>query len=564
MPEWLKNATVYEIYPQSFLDTNGDGIGDLPGVIEKLDYIRSLNADTIWLNPCFVSPFQDAGYDVADYYRVAPRYGTNDDLKRLFDEAHKRGMHVLLDLVAGHTSIEHPWFADSQRGKESPYCNYYIWTDGWRAPTGGYRFISGYGPRDGYFMINFFYCQPALNYGFVPPDPELPWQLPADHPDVLKVREELRRIMKFWLDLGCDGFRVGMAASLVRGENRAEGIRALWQDYRAWLDREYPEAALVSEWCFPSKAIDAGFHVDFMAHSHESGYTKLFRAEPERIGNSPFAGGHSFFDRSGLGDAVPFLQQIQAHLKHLAGRGYPGIITGNHDLGRLRGGRTLEEVKVAMAFLLMLPGVPFIYAGDEIGMDNVYGLGNKEGSYNRSAARTPMQWTDAPDAGFTSAPAEDFYLPLDPSPARPDVASQENDPDSVLNLVRRLLAFRKECSAAGNGGGLRVVYAEPETCPVIYLRQAGSESILVAVNPSEKPVRAAFGPADVGKYISVFATDGVKLSEGHGESFMEMPPVSYAVYRKRGRFAGKKDRRTRGKNGKKFAYGLIFPKDGVL
>lgn len=532
MPKWLKNAVVYEVYPQSFLDTNGDGIGDLPGVIEKLDYIRSLYADTIWLNPCFVSPFQDAGYDVADYCRVAPRYGTNDDLKRLFDEAHKRGMHVLLDLVAGHTSIEHPWFVDSQRGKASPYNNYYIWTDGWDAPTGKYRFISGYGLRDGYFMINFFYCQPALNYGFVPADPKLPWQLPVNHPDVLKVREELRKIMKFWLDLGCDGFRVDMAASLVRGENAAEGIRSLWQNYRSWLDQEYPEAVLVSEWSFPSKAVDAGFHVDFMAHRKESGYTKLFRAEPERIGNSPFAGGHSFFDRSGLGDAVPFLLQLQAHLKHLAGRGYPGIITGNHDLGRLRGGRTLAEVKVAMTFLLLLPGVPFIYAGDEIGMDNVYGLGNKEGSYNRSVARTPMQWTSVPDGGFSSAPAEDFYLPLDSSPDRPDVASQEKDPDSVLNLVRQLLKLRRECPAAGNEGCFRVLYAEPETCPVIYLRQTNFESVLVAVNPSGNPVKATFGLADAGKYVKVFATDGVKLTEGYGESSMEMPSVSYAVYRK--------------------------------
>ncbi|MBO4632796.1 MAG: hypothetical protein J5858_12805, partial [Lentisphaeria bacterium] len=235
---------------------------------------------------------------------------------------------------------------------------------------------------------------------------------------------------------------------------------------------------------------------------------------------------------SGLGDAVPFLQQLQAHLKHLAGRGYPGIITGNHDLGRLRGGRTLEEVKVAMTFLLLLPGIPFIYAGDEIGMDNVYGLGNKEGSYNRSVARTPMQWTSAPDGGFSSALAEDFYLPLDPSPDRPDVASQEEDPDSVLNLVRQLLKLRRDCPAAGNEGCFRVLYAEPETCPVIYLRQTDSESVLVAVNPSGNPVKATFGLADAGKYVRVFAADGVKLAEGYGESSMEMPSVSYAVYRK--------------------------------
>ena len=532
IPEWFRNAAVYQIYPQSFLDTNGDGIGDLPGVISKLDYIKSLNVDAIWLNPCFVSPFQDGGYDVADYRRVAPRYGTNDDLKRLFEEAHKRGMHVLLDLVAGHTSIQHPWFIDSQRGKASPYCNYYIWTDGWRAPTGIYNFIRGYSPRDGYYMSNYFYCQPALNYGFAPPDPELPWQLPTDHPDVRKVREELRGIMKFWLDAGCDGFRVDMAESLVRGKNAAEGIRELWHDYRSWLEKEYPEAVLVSEWMNPSAAVDAGFHADFMIHCGDSGYTKLFRAEPERINNSPFSGGRSFFDWDGLGDATPFLRQFKRHLKHIAGRGHIGLCTGNHDLGRFRGGRTLEEVKVAMTFLLLLPGVPFIYAGDEIGMDNVFGLGNKEGSYNRSAARTPMQWDASEKAGFSTAAPEDFYLPLSSEKDRPDVASQEKDPDSLLNFIRRLLAFRKNCPAAGADGDFRVLYAEPEACPVVYSRNTTEDRVLVAVNPSGKTVSASFGWEHAENSEAVLVSPDVKLTAAAGETRLEMPPVSFAVFRR--------------------------------
>ena len=532
MPSWLKSAVVYEIYPQTFFDTNGDGIGDLPGVIAKLDYIRSLHADAIWLNPCFVSPFQDAGYDVSDYRRVAPRYGTNDDMIRLFGEAHRRGIRVLLDLVVGHTSIEHPWFIASQSGEKSPYDNYYIWTDGWGAPTGKYRFISGYGKRDGYYMINFFYCQPALNYGFTPADPAMPWQLPVDHPDVVRVREEVRDIMKFWLDLGCDGFRVDMAASLVRGADAAAGIRDLWQDYRGWLDANYPEAVLVSEWMNPSEAVDAGFHVDFMGHCCENGYTKLLRAEPERIGNSPYSGGVSFFDRAGTGDATPFLDQLQRHLKHIAGRGYVGIITGNHDLGRLRGGRTLDETKVAMAFLLLLPGVPFVYAGDEIGMDNVHGLGNKEGSYNRSAARTPIQWDASEKAGFSQAPLEQFYLPLDPSPDRPDVASQESDPDSLLNLVRRLLALRRSCRAAGNDGDFHVLFAEPDTTPVVYARNAGASGIVVAVNPSGKAADAPVAIPDFGLYCVEAASSGVTAEAADGAVALHMPPASFAVWRR--------------------------------
>ncbi|UKI32255.1 MAG: hypothetical protein L6W00_01120 [Lentisphaeria bacterium] len=130
-PAWLDDAVFYEIYPQSFQDTNGDGIGDLPGIIDRLDYIKSLNVNAIWLNPCFVSPFMDAGYDVADFYRIAPRYGTNDDMKRLCEEAHARGIRIVLDLVAGHTSIEHPWFKASASAEKTAYDDYFVWTDGW-------------------------------------------------------------------------------------------------------------------------------------------------------------------------------------------------------------------------------------------------------------------------------------------------------------------------------------------------------------------------------------------------------------------------------------------------
>ncbi len=529
-PSWLKDAIIYEIYPQTFFDTNGDGIGDLPGVIEKLDYIKSLNANAIWLNPCFVSPFQDAGYDVADYCQVAPRYGTNDDMKRLFEEAHKRGMHVLLDLVAGHTSIQHPWFLDSQKDKTNPHKNFYVWTDEWLQSTGRYRFVSGYAPRDGYFMINFFFCQPALNFGFAPADPEFPWQLPTDHPEVLKVREALREVMKFWLDMGCDGFRVDMAASLIKGPNAHEELVKLWHDYRGWLEKEYPEAILVSEWCLPRAAISAGFNVDFMAHACESGYTLLFRSEKNRISNSAFANGHSFFDREGLGDATPFLQQFQNHLKSIKGSGYVGLITGNHDLGRLRGGRPIEDVKEAIAFMMLLPGVPFVYAGDEIGMDNVYGLGNKEGSYNRSVARTPIQWDATEKAGFSTAPVENFYLPLDPSKDRPDVASQESDPNSLLNFTRNILALRKECPAAGNAGDFRVLFAEEKAYPVVYGRRTADSGVLVAVNPSGKAVKASFGLEDCAKYHAKYVSQGVKLSSREGVTEIEMPPASYAVY----------------------------------
>ena len=232
IPEWFRNAVLYEIYPQSFRDSDGDGIGDLAGIIEKLDYVKSLGVDAIWLNPCFDSPFQDAGYDVRDYRKVAARYGTAADLKKLFDEVHRRKMRLLLDLVPGHTSLEHPWFKAAVSREKTPFDDYYVFTDGKVKDLDGYPFITGYGERDGFYMINYFYSQPALNYGFSDPKPEHPRQLSAGDPRLKPLREEIRQVMKFYLDAGCDGFRVDLAFSLVKGrEKRDDALRELWLDY---------------------------------------------------------------------------------------------------------------------------------------------------------------------------------------------------------------------------------------------------------------------------------------------------------------------------------------------
>lgn len=166
MKQWLKDAVFYEIYPQSFYDTNGDGIGDLKGIIEKLDYIKELGCNALWINPCFDSPFKDAGYDVRDYKLIAPRYGTNADAKALFEAAHAKGIHVLLDLVPGHTSEEHAWFKESSKPEKNEYSDRYIWTDSCFSAGDGMPFIGGETDRNGTYILNFFKCQPALNYGY--------------------------------------------------------------------------------------------------------------------------------------------------------------------------------------------------------------------------------------------------------------------------------------------------------------------------------------------------------------------------------------------------------------
>ena len=204
-PSWLDDAVFYEIYPQSFMDSNNDGIGDFEGIIQKLDYIKGLGCTAIWLNPCFESPFGDAGYDVADYYKAAPRYGTNDDLKRLFDEVHRRDMHILLDLVPGHTSVRHEWFIQSMKAQRNEYSDRYIWTDSiWEEPT-GLASIRGISDRDGSCGVNFFSHQPALNYGYYKPDPEKKWQQSITDEGPQATINAMKDIMRFWLKMGCDG-----------------------------------------------------------------------------------------------------------------------------------------------------------------------------------------------------------------------------------------------------------------------------------------------------------------------------------------------------------------------
>ena len=262
VPQWLNQATFYEIYPQSFADSNADGIGDIPGIIEHLDYLLQLGCNAIWLNPLYESPFRDAGYDISDYTKVAARYGTNDDLASLFEAAHARGMHVLLDLVPGHTSNEHPWFHQSATDSANLYDDRYIWTDNWIEGGDGLPFIGGTEARNGAYIVNFFAFQPALNYGFA--HPRKGWQAPALGDEALRTCDAMLDVMRFWLDMGADGFRVDMADSLVKGDDDGKPytIRT-WQYMFGQLRREYPEAAFVSEWGRPDEAFEAGFDMDF-------------------------------------------------------------------------------------------------------------------------------------------------------------------------------------------------------------------------------------------------------------------------------------------------------------
>ena len=477
MANWLCDAVVYEIYPQSFYDTNGDGIGDIRGIIEKLDYIESLGFTAIWLNPINESAFLDAGYDVTDFYKVAERYGTNDDYKELCAAAHRRGMKVIFDLVAGHTSVYHPWFIESQKAERNEYTDRYIWTEGTFDGGGG---IPGYSERDGRYIHNFFWHQPSLNYGYANPDPKKPWQMPYTHPSCRETLEELKSIIKFWMELGTDAFRVDMAASLIKGDDDGSCIRALWGEVKEFIHSINPECLLISEWGFPGDAIDAHFDLDFLLHSGQSAYTSLFRYESGRNTTKYFLG-NSYFNKNGLGSITPYLDTLLTDLKRIAGRGYVGHITGNHDIPRLAYKRTMSEIKCAMAFLFTMPGVPFVYYGDEIGMDFIEGLTSKEGGYIRTGARTPMQWNNEKNHGFSSSDAP--YLPTDMRVGAPTVEEQIGDENSLLSFVKRLIALHKGEAALHADSPIRILNTD---YPFVFERGVGEGAIIVAINPSDK------------------------------------------------------------------------------
>ncbi|NLG98458.1 MAG: glycosylase [Chloroflexi bacterium] len=531
-PKWLETAVFYEIYPQTFYDSNGDGIGDLPGIIEKLDYVRSTGANAIWLNPCFESPFGDAGYDVADFYKVAPRYGTNDDLRRLFEEAHKRGMYVVLDLVAGHTSIEHEWFKQSCKAERNQYTDWYVWTSSvWERGLAHMPPVRGMAERNAGYVPNFFYFQPALNYGFANPDPDYPWQQPVDAPGPQAVRQELKNIMKFWLDMGADGFRVDMAASLVKNDPGSRMNIKLWQEMRAWMEANYPEAILMSEWSYPERAIQAGFHIDFFIHFGTTGYTSLFRKNSGRgMGSNRYA--FSFFDKAGLGNITEFTDDFLRHYNATKQAGYICIPSGNHDIvPRLGRDRTLPELVTAFVFLMTMPGVPKIYYGDELGMKGVQGLPSKEGGYERTEVRTPMQWSHAPNAGFSTAPADRLYLPVEGDLGDRTVADQEGDPNSLLNTVRRLVDLRRAHPALCNHSEFSLLYAEAGRYPLVYLLQGDGEKIVVAVNPADRPVEVVLPGVDGGPdgIKTLFGPEDGLTREG-GQLCVRLPGISAGVY----------------------------------
>lgn len=497
MTEWLKTAVFYEIYPQSFKDSNGDGIGDINGIIEKLDYISELGCNAIWMNPCYDSPFKDAGYDVRDHKQVAGRYGTVEDLRRLFEQVHARNMHILMDLVPGHTSEEHPWFIESGKKERNEYSDRYIWTDCWFQRAEGFPYIAGECERNGAYVLNYFKCQPALNYGFL--HPRESWQRPIDHPACLATRDALIDIMCYWLEEGCDGFRVDMADSLVKNDDEVKsGTCQVWSDMIRRVREKYPDAALVSEWNRPASAIGmAGFQMDFFLDWFGNGYNLLMR-DYDDSGRDD-----SFFKKNSRRDIGDFLREYLPKYEAIKDKGLYCLITGNHDMVRAAYNLDERELKLAYAFLLTMPGAPFIYYGDEIGM-RYQELPGREGGYTRTGSRTPMQWDDTRNHGFSEADSSVLYLPTDEEEGAPTVAEQQKRKDSLYNAVRELLDIRSKMSAFAQHDNLEIVIAENGRRSFAY-RRGG---LLMVCNPSDRAETLA---VDAAGAVPIFVIGSVDI-----------------------------------------------------
>ena len=591
-PGWLNNAVIYQIYPSSYQDSDGNGIGDIRGVASRLDYIQKLGVTAIWFNPLFCSGWIDGGYDVTDYYRVDPRFGTNNDLVELIKEAHKRGIKVLLDLVPGHTSIDHPWFKESAEDTNLLHSDYFIWSD--RLPddkaredleemlkdpnfmqnTRGKWMKSDY-PRAKYYYKNFYACQPALNFGYANPDPSHPWEQGVDDPGPRAVKQELKNIIAFWYGKGVDGFRVDMAKSLIKNDPDKKAIVKLWREIRAWSDREFPGHVLMAEWSEPKYCLAAGFNVDMYLNStsatnrlmyfdrkHQANGGAYFtknacQPSTHDLYGNPWPENKVNRDVTAAGALKEYFDSYTDNLAWTKDWGYFASITGNHDHLRLNTGdrNDPDQLRVMLSWILTT-NLPILYYGDEIGMRSLADLPNVEGANHngkeRAGARTPMQWDGSANAGFSTCEPEKLYFPVCPewtpatsypaylawkaagaknptAPGAPTVASQENDPSSLLNWTRGLIALRKSTPAFWADSDFAPVFDEAHPYPMVYTRGNGEQTWIVALNPTGKKqtvtLPASLGLKKAGKIAPEMSYGKVSLSGGK----LSMGPTSVFI-----------------------------------
>jgi len=470
----IDNLIFYDIYPTSFYDSNGDGTGDFKGISEKLDYVSSLGVNAIWLNPFYKSPFNDGGYDICDYYSVDPRFGTMEDFENLIKDCKKRGLKVFIDLVIGHTSDEHPWFIDSCKKERNEHSDWYIWTT--NLITGDERCVANPKERDGCYRINYYFKQPALNFGFENPDESKPWQWHYTDPRLKPLRDEIINMMKFWCAKGVAGFRCDMALYMVKGGKTHEGDAWLWNKLIGEVRKEYPYALFLAEGGDPAVSVGkCGFDMDYLTHDVRS-YNALIRNEKGMNIASYMELGDNYFSENGRGNVKDFLNHTMGLDKEIADKGSHVFGTGNHDLTRVSEGKSEEMLKLIFAFVLTWKSVPLIYYGDEIYMKYMRGI-HKDGGTVRTGSRTPMQWSEAKNRGFSVADKNLLYLPVNEDGE--SVEKQEKRGNSLLHVVRKLTELHKKMPYSA---GVKVI---EDGYPLIYERHTDSGIYTVFIQPAK-------------------------------------------------------------------------------
>ncbi|WP_299217989.1 alpha-glucosidase [uncultured Aquimarina sp.] len=505
---WFKKGTIYQIYPRSFNDSNDDGIGDLRGIIKKLDYIHSLHIDIIWLSPIFSSPNDDNGYDISDYCSIMPEFGTMDDFDELLKETHKRGMRLILDLVANHCSDEHKWFEEAKKSKDNPYRDYFHWKkpsiDGgppnnWKSFFGGSAWeldeFSGE-----YYLHLFTKKQPDLN-----------WENP-------KVREEIYDAMRFWLDKGVDGFRMDVIPLISKPDGYPDapevGFRKIIEDVYAngptvhrYLNEMNKE--VISKYDAFSLAEGVGINEDTVGLYVNYDRKELDMLYHFDILECTIVNGK--FEEASPFDLIQMKRIFKKWRDAIHETGWIANAMGNHDFARMvsRFGDDKkyhkESAKMLMTMLSTQNGTLNIYQGDEIGMTNISLLNvdevrdiqslnfynenkithryteelalemiNKEG---RDNARTPVQWSDEINGGFSE---EEPWLKANPNYKDINVEHQDKDPNSILNFYRSLLKTRKEHDVFVHGDFEEIEFNNPKL--YIYIKKLGEEKIMVMLN----------------------------------------------------------------------------------
>jgi alpha-glucosidase len=479
--QWWQRAVFYQIYPRSFADSNGDGIGDLDGVTAHLDYLESLGVDAIWLNPINPSPLDDWGYDVSDYCGIHRDLGDLAAFDRLVAESHRRGIRVIVDLVPNHTSNQHPWFIESRASRTNPKRDWYIWVPGspdrapnnWQSTFGGSAWK--YDPATAsWFLHTFLEQQPDLNFR---------------NPEVVDAMHD---VIRFWLDRGADGFRIDVVANMIKdAELRDNPIREATDPDIPWHAKGTQDP-LYSHDRPEVHDVIRGFRRVSDRYQQRILVGETWPREHERLADFllPDELQLAFNFRFLLArcDARRFRAAIEQTERSFGPGAWPTWTLSNHDFPRhisrySRDGDGEARARVAAVMLFALRGTPFIYYGEEIGMrDAAIPADSKRDPVGRDGCRSPMQWTDAPNGGFSASP--NTWLPCGDFKAV-NVASQLDDPHSMLSLYRRLIQLRKSTPALVEGT-YRAFDGAPEDC-LVFHRDAPQQHLIVALNFAAEP-----------------------------------------------------------------------------